>query len=143
MNPDPKELREDANMWCLYMFITSVVSFFSCFGQQYAFGVIGENITLNMRDKLYSSILKKHMGWFDNRDNSPGILTSVLASEAQSVRGASSEGVAVIVQSAIAMLVGLVISFSYSWRTALVALACSPFMILSGIIESKFQQGLD
>ena len=43
------------------------------------FGYIGENITLAMRVNLYSAIIKKHIGFFDKRDNSPGVLTTNLA----------------------------------------------------------------
>jgi hypothetical protein len=37
---------------------------------------------MNMRQALYSAIVKKNIGWFDKRENAPGILTSTLASEA-------------------------------------------------------------
>jgi hypothetical protein len=37
---------------------------------------------MNMREGLYRAIVKKNIGWFDKRDNAPGILTSTLASEA-------------------------------------------------------------
>jgi hypothetical protein len=37
---------------------------------------------MEMRKTLYGSILKKHMGWFDNKNNSPGVLTSTLTTEA-------------------------------------------------------------
>jgi len=36
---------------------------------------------MNIRSTLYGSLLKKHLGWFDKRDNAPGVLTSVLASD--------------------------------------------------------------
>jgi len=52
---------------------------------------VGENITLKMRYNLYKSIIHKHIGFFDLRENSPGILTAVLASEAQTLNGASTE----------------------------------------------------
>ena len=37
------------------------------------------------------------------------------------------------------LVIGLVFAFYYSWRTSLVALACVPFMIASGIIQNKIQ----
>jgi ABC-type multidrug transport system fused ATPase/permease subunit len=52
------------------------------FLQMVSFGVIGENVTLIMRKALYSSILSKNIGWFDNKDNSPGQLSSTMATEA-------------------------------------------------------------
>lgn len=82
MNPVKEQMRADCNAWALYMFIASLVSLCTSFSQKFAFGVLGENITKHIRRALYSSLLKKSIGWFDDRDNAPGILTSVLASDA-------------------------------------------------------------
>ena len=100
--------------------------------------MIGENITLNIREKLYGALVKKDIGWFDKRENAPGVLNSVLASDVQSLNGASTEGMAVIMESTFALCVGLAIGFSYHWKISLVALGCVPFMIAGGAINSKF-----
>jgi len=42
--------------------------------------LIGENTTESIRQKLYSGILKMHMGWHDNREHSAGAMTAMLAS---------------------------------------------------------------
>ena len=42
--------------------------------------LIGENTTENIRQKLYSAILKMHMGWHDEREHSAGTMTAMLAS---------------------------------------------------------------
>lgn len=41
-----------------------------------------------------------------------------------------------------ATLAGIVIGFIYNWKISLVCLACTPFMILGGIMNAKFQAGL-
>ena len=64
------------------MLIFSVCSFIASFSQKFSFGVIGENVTLNIRRTLYRRIIEKHQGWFDERDNAPGVLTSTLSSDA-------------------------------------------------------------
>jgi ATP-binding cassette, subfamily B (MDR/TAP), member 1 len=81
MIPDPAELRKQSDIWCLAMFICCLVSFVTGFTQKFLFGIIGENITLNIREKLYGALVKKNIGWFDNRENAPGVLNSVLASD--------------------------------------------------------------
>ena len=54
---------------------TLVVSFIS----KFAFSYLGENVTLRIRFDLYKSILRKNIGWFDEIDHSPSILTSAMA----------------------------------------------------------------
>jgi ATP-binding cassette subfamily B (MDR/TAP) protein 1 len=64
------------------MLIFSICAFLTGFGQKFSFGVIGENVTKNIRISLYKSIVTKHLGWLDVRDNAPGILTTTLSSDA-------------------------------------------------------------
>ena len=123
------------------MFICCLVSFVTGFCQKFLFGIIGENITINVRQKLYAAIIKKNIGFFDNRDNAPGVLNSVLASDVQALNGASTEGTAVVLESLFGMLVGIALGFSYDWKISLVALGCVPFMIVGGAINTKFQSG--
>jgi ATP-binding cassette subfamily B (MDR/TAP) protein 1 len=79
---DYEEMRRQANFWCLLMLIFAVCAFVTGFLQKFSFGVIGENITQNVRNALYRNVMQKHLGWFDDRDNAPGVLTSTLSSDA-------------------------------------------------------------
>jgi ATP-binding cassette, subfamily B (MDR/TAP), member 1 len=79
---DYDQIRKDSNKYCLLMLIVSILSFFTAVGQKFCFGVIGENVTMKIRKQLYSSILAKHMGWFDDKENSPGVLSATMASDA-------------------------------------------------------------
>jgi len=123
------------------MFLCCITSFITGFTQKFLFGIIGENITLNIRKNLYGAIVKKNIGWFDDRENAPGVLNSVLASDVQALNGASTEGTAVVMESTFAMVVGIAIGFAYNWKISLVALGCVPFMIIGGAINTKFQSG--
>lgn len=79
---DLTALRDNATFWCCLMIGLALSVFFSGFINKFIFGVIGENVTLNIRRSAYRKIIEKHLGWFDNRENAPGILTSSLASDA-------------------------------------------------------------
>ena len=136
------EYKVICDRWALYMFICSLVCLFSTFCQKFAFGVVGENITKHIRKALYSSLLKKNMGWFDLRENAPGVLTSALASDAQAINGASTEGVAVMLESFFALACAIALGFYFSWKLSLIALACTPFNVLGGVITSKMQAGM-
>jgi hypothetical protein len=76
------QLRSDANEWCLYMLIIACSGIITGFCQKLSFGVIGENVAFNIRKTLYRKILEKHQGWFDQKENAPGILTTTLSSDA-------------------------------------------------------------
>lgn len=76
------KVRDESNILCLSMFILSAGAFLLVSSQIFSFGILGENLTLLIRTDLYKSIIKKHIGWFDHPDNSPGVISAAMASEA-------------------------------------------------------------
>ena len=76
---------------------------------------MGENVALNIRKVLYGNLMKKNIGWFDEKDNAPGILTSTLAQDAQVINGVCTEGLAAQMESGFAILTGVIIGFVYCW----------------------------
>ena len=87
--PDSSTMYRETSFWILLMFILALASYLNIFIYKYTFGIVGGNIIRNMRKILYNSFLEKHIGWFDNRAHSPGILTTVLASDVQILNGVS------------------------------------------------------
>ena len=55
--------------------VTSSIGYFM---KKSFFGAIAANSTLNIRRTVYLEILKKHIGWFDEKDNATGILTNAI-----------------------------------------------------------------
>ena len=140
-NPYSK-IRSDSDYYCMLMLVVSILSFFTAVSQKFCFGVIGENVTMKIRKQLYAGILSKHMGWFDDKNNSPGVLSATMASDAQTINGVSAEGLASTLEGMFAVLTGVVVGFIYNWKMSVVCLACVPFMILGSIMNIKFQSGM-
>lgn len=70
---------------------------------------------MKIRKQLYTGILQKHMGWFDEKNNSPGVLSATMASDAQTINGVSAEGLASTLEGMFAVLTGVVVGFIYNW----------------------------
>ncbi len=45
-------------------------------------------------------------------------------------------------ESFFAIVCGIALGFSFSWRVSLVALGCVPFMVAGGSVNAKFQAGM-
>ena len=45
------------------------------------FSSLGEKLISGVRKELYQAVIRKQIGWHDNRDNASGIVTATLASE--------------------------------------------------------------
>jgi len=138
MLPDKDAMKEQTWEYALYMLIVAIGAFIAIFVVRFSFGIVGENITMNMRTNMYHSVLKKSISWFDMKENAAGVLTSVLASDAAQLQGASMEGLGIMIESLFGMIVGVLIALILSWEISLVCFGLSPFMMVGGAIQAKF-----
>lgn len=84
-----------------------------------------------MRFKLYQSILRKEVGWFDHKSNAPSALTASIAGDIQSLSGVSAESIAVTLEGILSLSAAVVIGFVFSWKITLVTLGMIPFIVFS------------
>eukprot|EP00347_Sterkiella_histriomuscorum_P020418 403337881 len=130
---------EDRNFWCgLFILLIFALAIFG-FLNKNLYAYLGENLTYTLRNKLYAGILYKHLGWFDNRDRAPGILSNVLSEDITLLNGLTSEVIASLLEAFLCLFVGITLCFIFTWRMALVALAATPFVIAGGVIMSNLQ----
>jgi hypothetical protein len=72
-------------------------------------------VTLVIRKILYSNILQKNIGWFDDRDNGPSVLTSTIASDTALINGISTESLGPMVEAFFSLFGGIIIGLFYCW----------------------------
>ena len=135
-------LEDTVNKNAMYIACIGAGIFLSALAQRYFFQLLGGTVTLKIRELLYFSILQKHIGWFDRRENGASVLTSAMAMDTSLINGVSCESLGPQVEASGAMLVGIAIALVYCWQEALVCLAVSPAMIIGNAIGMKFMSGL-
>ncbi|XP_027146571.1 bile salt export pump [Larimichthys crocea] len=141
--PDSNEQREQINGICVLFCIVAVASFFSQFLQGFAFAKSGELLTRRLRKLGFQAMLSQEVGWFDDPRNSPGALTTRLATDASMVQGATGSQIGMIVNSLTNIGASLIIAFYFSWKLALVVLCFLPFIGLSGAFQAKMLIGFE
>jgi ABC-type multidrug transport system fused ATPase/permease subunit len=142
MNPNKIVMWEGAVKWCTYMVICAATSFVTGVFQKLMFGIVGENLTKNIRSTLYLSLVKKDIGWFDYADNAPGVLTNLLATDVQLINGASTEGLGSQLEAFFSLIIGIGIGFIFSWKVALVCFGMMPVLVIGAMINGKMQTGV-
>lgn len=108
-------VRSGTNHWVYFILGLAGVALFAGFFSAYFFAVVGENVTLKIRQDLYRGVLRKHIGWHDDRDNAPSVLTSAMAQDTACVNGVASESLATVLNSTFSILAGVGIGFYYCW----------------------------
>jgi len=117
-------------------FVGIGASAFLCYSIEAAlFSKAGMELTTRLRDKAFASILRQDISFFDDHNNSTGVLCSRLASDAAKVQGCTGGKLGMIMKNFSALAVSLGIAFAYSWKLTLLMMAFIPILILGGIIE--------
>ncbi|KAG7280410.1 hypothetical protein CRUP_028150 [Coryphaenoides rupestris] len=135
---DLDKQREQIDGICVLFCIVAVVSFFSQFFQSYAFAKSGELLTRRLRKAGFQAMLRQEVGWFDDPSNSPGALTTRLATDASMATGSQ---IGMIVNSLTNIGASFIIAFYFSWKLTLVVMCFLPLIALSGVFQAKMLTG--
>jgi ATP-binding cassette subfamily B (MDR/TAP) protein 1 len=102
------------------------------------YGAIGETLTFRLRSVMFRHLVKQEIAWFDMTENSPGVLTTRLATDAEQVRALVVDRANLMIQSVFMITTGLVLGFYYGWQLSLVVLGVAPLIGVAGAMQMKF-----
>ncbi|XP_040989621.1 ABC transporter B family member 2-like [Juglans microcarpa x Juglans regia] len=131
------EVKKIALLFCGAAFITVIVHAI----EHLSFGIMGERLTLRVREMMFSSILRNEIGWFDDMNNSSSMLSSRLESDATLLRTIVVDRSSILLQNVGLVVASFIISFILNWRITLVVIATYPLIISGHISEKIFMKG--
>ncbi|XP_022762163.1 ABC transporter B family member 19-like [Durio zibethinus] len=137
-NKDAKRL---VGRYSIIFFLIGLLTLFMHTLQHYFYGVVGEKAMANLRQALYSVILRNEVAWFEKPENSVGSLTSRIINDTSMVKTIISDRMSVIVQCISSILIATVVSMRVNWRMGLVAWAVMPCHFIGGLIQAKSAKG--
>ncbi|KAG2680302.1 hypothetical protein I3760_11G094100 [Carya illinoinensis] len=105
------------------------------------FGIMGERLTLRVREKMFSAILRNEIGWFDDMNNTSSMLSSRLESDATLLRTIVVDRTTILLQNVGLVVGSFIIAFSLNWRITIVVVATYPLIISGHISEKLFMKG--
>ncbi|KAL1292815.1 hypothetical protein HN51_053374 [Arachis hypogaea] len=109
--------------------------------EYFSFGIMGERLTLRVRENMFSAILRNEIGWFDDTSNSSSILSSRLEADATLLKTIVVDRSTILLQNIALIVTSFIIAFTLSWRITLVVLATYPLIISGHISEKLFMKG--
>jgi ATP-binding cassette subfamily B (MDR/TAP) protein 1 len=135
-------LEYNMNFYSIIMGFVALCAGVASMIQKLSFGHLGENTTFEIRKKMYNSLMRKNIGWFDNKDNGVSVVTSAMAQDTSIINGVSTESLAPQCEGIFALVVGLLIGFYACWEMALICLGLSPIMAIGNALGIKLTSGL-
>ncbi len=104
----------------------------------YAF--VQKNLSSGMRESLYTSVLRKHMGWHDVKENSSGVISAMLNAQINQMSTVVIETSASNMEGLAALLVGLGFAFGFSWPITLAIFLVAPLLLISSKVGHRVKQ---
>nr|AAO20901.1 Mdr3 [Takifugu rubripes] len=140
-DPDRDSVRRKSEFISLMFVVIGCVSFVTMFLQGYCFGKSGEILTLKLRLRAFTAMMRQDLSWYDNPQNTVGALTTRLAADAAQVQGAAGVRLATIMQNFANLGTSIIIAFVYGWELTLLILAVVPLIAAAGAAEIKLLAG--
>ncbi|KAF7829207.1 ABC transporter B family member 2-like [Senna tora] len=131
------EIKKIAFLFCGAAVITVTVHAI----EHLSFGIMGERLTLRVREIMFSAILKNEIGWFDETNNTSSMLSSRLETDATLLRTIVVDRSTILLQNVGLVVASFIIAFILNWRITLVVLATYPLIISGHISEKLFMKG--
>ena len=131
------DLITDSYYITLGFVILSIVTLTDNFLQLDMFNRVGQRVTIQLRNELFTSIINKDMEFFDLEEHNPGVLASKLGKDCVLVNSTITTVYGAIIQGGSSVIIGLAIAYYSSWRLALIGTIGCPLIIISGMIDSR------
>ncbi|XP_074317748.1 ABC transporter B family member 11-like [Silene latifolia] len=135
------ELRKESRFWALMYVVLGVASLISSPSRSYFFAVAGCKLIRRIRTMCFEKVVNMEIGWFDEPENSSGIIGARLSTDAANVRGLVGDTLGLLVQNIATTIAGLVIGFLANGLLTIIILAMIPLLGCSGYFQLKFVEG--
>ncbi|KAI5639554.1 hypothetical protein M9H77_00629 [Catharanthus roseus] len=132
-----REVKKIAFLFCGGAVITVIVHAIT----HLCFGIMGEHLTLRVRERMFSAILRNEIGWFDDVNNTSSMLASRLEADATLLKSVVVDRTTILLQNVGLAATAFIIAFILNWRLTLVVIATYPLMVSGHISEKLFMKG--
>ncbi|XP_065186517.1 phosphatidylcholine translocator ABCB4-like isoform X2 [Sycon ciliatum] len=141
-NPSMEDAyKREAGLWSGIFAALGLASLIVIVLQYLTFAISGEALTKRMRSMAFTAMLRKNIGFFDEKKHSTGALATQLSADAALIQGATGAKLASGNQFVATLLAALIISFIASWQLTLVLLGMLPFIIAGSAIQYQALAG--
>ena len=138
---DRDTVRDDGRFYSLMFLVIAAGNGICTFLKIWKLETIGSVITTKLRKQIVEKYLQLHIGFFDEDENAPGALLTRLSIDTTQLNSLVLSVVGDFVGTLGTAIVGLILSFIFSWRLTLISICFLPFIIYAQVIVNKTRRG--
>lgn len=105
--------------------------------------MVGSEVTRNLRERLYAKFLRMPISWFERIENNPGMLSSALGEDCETINELASMLVFVVIIIVVGIGSCYIVGFIFNWKITLLGFGFLPFILFCAIYKSHLQAELD
>ena len=136
-DPDMDVVKDDGIFYSFMYLIIALVQSLFIFFKFWKFEVIGSTLTFIMRKEVLSKYLHNDLSFYDKSENSPGALLTRLSIDTTQLNSICLCLFGDSINAFGCLVLGLTLSFYYSWKISLLAVVCMPFFVLFEMLSIR------
>jgi ATP-binding cassette subfamily B (MDR/TAP) protein 1 len=129
------KIRHDSDFWAGMFVVLAVVQLIALSGQGFFFGISSENLVRRVQSLAFRSILREDISFFDKSENSPGKLSSLLSTDANSIAGLSGSVLGAAIVFFTTVFGSIAVALAYGWKLGLVCMSVMPVFLACGFLR--------
>lgn len=114
---------------------TAVAGGICTFAYKFPFDVYGQRVVYEVRKDVFGKLLRLPVSFYDKNENTPGAISTKLASDAYQLNNMISGVCAVMCMNLSTVTISLIFAFKSSWLLTLIVLGLSPLIMIAGAVN--------
>ena len=136
----PGKLRDEGEFWGLMFTVLAIATGITYFGCYFFSNRLAAAVRAKYQAQYFDAILYQKTSFFDDEDHSHGTMTSRAAGDPQHLEELMGANMASVYIAIFTLLGGVIISFAYAWKLALVS-SCVvlPVLLFTSFWRFKYE----
>lgn len=132
---DIEHIRHNAYFWALMFIVLAGGTLISYSGQGIALASCSEHLIHRIRDQTFRTFLRQDISFYDRKENSAGMLTAFLSTEANNIGGLSGSALGTILLTLSTLFSSMIMGLAIGWKLSLVCTATIPVLLACGFFR--------
>ena len=142
-NPDLDITKIEGIKYSKIILVFTIISTFIDFVRFYSVELLGDRLSTNFKSKIFKTYLGMHMGYFDQKENSPGKLVNEMNMKTSTINDAVLSLLSSLIQCCGDFVCATIIGFIYSWKMTLINTCFIPIIFVINYGHSSYLSSIE